>query len=321
MTHDALRRPRPEKRAWAVAFALFAVAAGSEVLGSLTGWNPTLARLYYLTGAVLVVGFLALGELYLLAPAGMARFGPGVTLLVTAAAATLVWSAGVDRARLADDGWDALHRGPVLSGLAIGINSLGTLVLVGGMVASAIRFKRLGIQRDRMIGCLLIAVGTIVVATGGVATRLGHHEYLYIPMAIGIAVIFAGCVQSRKPAMAVSPPIQVASDAGRKVPAKSNGHASAPTPAVASRPDPGIEFIEERLATLSAVEISTLCESWSVAWQGRDEFSRDEARRAWSLRTYLSPAARARFDDLPLPVQRQLSELYHEVMIAPVRWG
>lgn len=320
MTHDAWRRPRPEKSAWAVAFALFAIAAGSEVLGSTIGWSSALARIYYLTGAVLVVGFLALGELYLLAPKAMNRLGPGVTLLISAAAATLVWSAGFDRARLAEDGWDALHRGPALTGLTIGINSLGTLVLVGGMVASANRFKRLGIQRDRMMGCLLIALGTIVVAGGGTATRLGHHEYLYVPMAIGIAVIFAGCVAARGAADAKRParPILSTASEERVVLATSNGHATV-APVVSPRPDPGVEFIEERLESLSAADLSETCRSWSVEWQEGEAFSRDDARKAWSLRLRLSPAARTRFDALPVPVRRQLSEFYHEVMTAPIR--
>ena len=68
---DALRRPRPERVIWAAAFLLFTVAAACEVIGSAIGWSPTLARVYYLTGAVLVVGVLALGELYLLLPGRM----------------------------------------------------------------------------------------------------------------------------------------------------------------------------------------------------------------------------------------------------------
>jgi hypothetical protein len=48
---DAVRRPRPDKVAWVIAFAIFAVAAGAEVVGSLAGWSVLLARVYYLTGA------------------------------------------------------------------------------------------------------------------------------------------------------------------------------------------------------------------------------------------------------------------------------
>ena len=81
---DTLRRPRPDRIAWIVAFAMFAVAAGTEVIGSRAGWSVTLARVYYLTGAVLVVGFLALGQLYLLAADRIGRVAPGIALLITA---------------------------------------------------------------------------------------------------------------------------------------------------------------------------------------------------------------------------------------------
>ena len=84
IVRDAVAKPRPDKIAWAIAFALFAIAAAAEAIGSLTEWTPLLVRIYYLTGAVLVVGYLALGELYLLARDRIARFAPGVALGVTA---------------------------------------------------------------------------------------------------------------------------------------------------------------------------------------------------------------------------------------------
>jgi len=206
VVRDLARRPRPDKVAWAIAFALFAIAAGAEVVGSTWGWTPLLARAYYLSGAVLVVGFLALGELYLLAGKRIAAVAPGITLLVTAFAASTVWSAPLDEARLAADGWDALSRPPgsALYLLAIGINAGGTVVLVGGLLWSAWRFHRLGTYRNRMLGCLLISAGTLAVASGGALTRLGDPAYLYIAMAAGIGVIFAGYLQARRPDVAVS---------------------------------------------------------------------------------------------------------------------
>src|SRR3954451_8516413 len=74
---DTLRRPRPDRVVWTIAFAIFAVAAAAEVIGDLFGWAENIVRVYYLTGAVVVVGYLALGELYLLAGKRIARFAPG----------------------------------------------------------------------------------------------------------------------------------------------------------------------------------------------------------------------------------------------------
>ena len=121
-----------------------------------------------------------------------------MTLLVTALAATVVLDAPIDAARAGRRLAGDRTRRPALVALAAGINGFGTAILAGGVVWSAWRFWRLGIQRHRMIGCVLIAVGTLVVAAGGTLTRFGQPEYLYIAMALGVAVIFAGYLETRR---------------------------------------------------------------------------------------------------------------------------
>src|SRR5260370_3984109 len=61
-------KPRPYLLAWAVALALYAIAALTEVIGAANGWNPLLYRTYYYFGAIILVGLLALGSIYLLFP-------------------------------------------------------------------------------------------------------------------------------------------------------------------------------------------------------------------------------------------------------------
>ncbi|MGH2616516.1 MAG: hypothetical protein ACRDJC_14835, partial [Thermomicrobiales bacterium] len=194
---DAVRRPRPECALWTAAFLVFAVAADAEVLGAMTGWSPALARVYYLTGAVLVVGILALGELYLLWPQRMPAVMPGVALLTVAVAATAVWSAPIASAQVRSIGWQAIERGPFLIALTATMNAGGTLVLVGGALYSAFTLRAKADAGRRAAGCLLIAMGTIAVALGGTLTRFGRPEYLYVAMALGIAVIFAGVLLTR----------------------------------------------------------------------------------------------------------------------------
>lgn len=319
IVRDALRRPRPDKIAWAIAFAIFAAAAAAEVAGSLAGWTVTLARLYYLTGAVLVVGYLALGELYLLAARRIARFAPGVTLLITAAAITLVWSAPVDAARLATDGWEAIERGPALVAFAVAINSLGTLVLVGGALYSAWRFRRLGTHRHRMIGCVLIALGTMTVAAGGTLTRLGEREYLYIAMSIGVAIIFAGYLETRRSdeRTTAAPPGRVMQPAPVLIqPAvRANGRVSGGE----TSSDPAVAYLEQALLPLDDDALSEACRVWSVPRPDTDAFSREEARRVWALRLRLSPEAQAMFDAHAVPVRLQVAELYHDVLLPAQR--
>ena len=294
IVRDAVAKPRPDKIAWAIAFALFAIAAAAEAIGSLTEWTPLLVRIYYLTGAVLVVGYLALGELYLLARDRIARFAPGVALGVTAFAATLVMGAPIDETLLAHDGWEALERNATLTITTILLNAGGTLVITGGLIYSAWNFKRKGIMRNRMIGCLLIAIGTIVVAMGGTATRLGAREFLYIMMTIGVAIIFAGYLATRQP----------------------DGEPFRFRRERAAASDPALDYIEHTLLPLDEARLMLICTEWSVEPDPLPTLRRDEAVRAWQLRMRLSSAGQLRYDSLSVPARRQLLLLYDQVLTA-----
>lgn len=57
---------------WAVGMAFFGVAAACEAIAAATGWNETLYRAWYLTGAVWTAGWLGLGSAFLL---NRTRFG------------------------------------------------------------------------------------------------------------------------------------------------------------------------------------------------------------------------------------------------------
>ena len=314
---DAFRRPRPDRVTWTIAFAVFAIAASTEVIGVEAGWSPTLARIYYLSGAVLVVGILALGELYLLVPGRMPTNTPGVSLLIVAVAATAVWSAPIDSSRLQTDGWHALERGPFLVALAATINAGGTLVLVGGALYSAWKLRAAGNSSQRATGCLLIAVGTIVVALGGTLTRFGRPEYLYLAMSLGIAIIFGGVLLTRSVRVSRVPetrlpemmPGEYAHRRARLIPLPPRPKSEQPFDAE----DEGVRFIVARLLPLDEVEIAEACRRWSSTPVNHDDLDRSQAKQVWALRLCLPESARTRFDALPHSLQAQLAELYAEV--------
>jgi hypothetical protein len=316
---DALRRPSPERVIWTGAFLMFTVAAACEVIGSAVGWTPTLARVYYLTGAVLVVGVLALGELYLLVPGRMPSITPGVSLLIVAVAATAVWSAPIDSARLPAVGWQALERGPFLVALAATINAGGTVVLAGGALFSAWKLKAAGGSARRTAGCVLIGGGTVVVALGGTVSRFGRPEYLYLAMVLGIAIIFSGVVLTWQPLSAPATTRRTldswherdaTSRRPRLVRLPSQLHAE--PPAGAHRVE-GVRYIVECLLPLDDAEIAQACRRWSATPMDGDALDRIQARQVWSLRLALPEGARSRFDALPIGVQAQLAEIYAEV--------
>ena len=174
------------------------LGAACEVAGTRWGWNPFLARLYYFSGATLVVGYLALGTLFLLAPRRVAHAALTVLLLASGLAGFLVAAAPVDPTVLPVEGWTALQKSPALVALTITLNVGGTVVVVGGALLSAWRARpRRGAVRPpggarRLAATLLIAGGALVVASGGTLTRLGHHSYLYLAMAPGVCLLLAG---------------------------------------------------------------------------------------------------------------------------------
>ena len=62
---------------WGLGMVFFAIASGSEALAAAAGWNETLYRSWYLTGAIFTAGWLGLGTCFLL---GRTRFGYAVAL-------------------------------------------------------------------------------------------------------------------------------------------------------------------------------------------------------------------------------------------------
>ena len=315
LLQDQRRRPRPDKLAWAFAFAMFAVAAGADVAGHTFGWTTILARLYYATGPALVVMFLAIGELYLLFPKMMGRFAPGATLLLTAIWVTTVLSAPIDMTRLEADGWEAIDRGSGMIALTVAINSIGTMIIVGGLAWSIWRYWRSGTHRFRMIGCAMIAVGTLVVGAGGTLTRFGHDEYLYIAMSLGVGLIFLGVLWTRRPEVAID---TVLSKSLRiDVPAIIKGNGSVTPPMIAIHETPAMGYVGSHLLTMTDLGLDRFCTEWSVPRDPSPFFERSEARRAWVFRSQLPDDARAQFDRHSVPARRQIVVLFDEVLSHP----
>lgn len=186
------RRGRTHELVWLAAFALFALGAGCEVAAARWGWNPFLVRLYYFSGATLVAAYLALGTVFLLASRRVAGYALTALLLLSGASGFLVAATPVDSAALETAGWAALQKGPALVALTIALNVVGTLIVVGGALYSAWRAWRARGWDRRLVATLLVAAGTLVVASGGTLTRLGHHSYLYLAMAPGVCLLLAG---------------------------------------------------------------------------------------------------------------------------------
>jgi len=199
-------KPRPYLLAWSVALGIYAVAALTEVIGAAAGWNPLLYRTYYYFGGILVVGVLALGTIYLLAP----RFGRSALLiLVVLGGVGLAGTLGaslqpgllqtrevpsVDTIRLEHGAFNAIA---IL--MAAVLNSVGSVILIGGALWSAYGAWRKGGAQSRLMANILIAAGAFIVAGASTLTRLFHvYELFYVGQAIGVLVIFGGFLTAQR---------------------------------------------------------------------------------------------------------------------------
>lgn len=313
MGWDAWRRPKPERVVWAIAFAVFAIAAGSEVLGSLVGWTPALARIYYLSGAVLVVGLLAIGELYLLFPKRMPSLTPGIALLIVAIAATTVFSAPVNSQALQTQGWAAIEKSPFLIALAASINAIGTVVLVGGALYSAWKLRTVEGSRQRLLGCVLIAAGAVIVASGGTLTRFGQREYLYVAMSLGVSTIFAGILLTRGKSRKAPPQLQRGAPAHEAFRPHLISFRGARLAGVGGELGAGIAFIAQQVLSRDSAGVEAFCRQWSSIREENQPLTRPEASALWNLRLQLPSPAQERLDALPVATQAQISELYDAV--------
>jgi hypothetical protein len=245
------QKKRSYQLAWALALIMFGIASLAETIAlGGTGWNNLLVKTWYLFGAVLVVGYLAVGSLYvadtktasrlliigvaltLVGPVlpmiifsktvssteklpialmlgGISMFliiftkvwgRPGTAWLATmiiasALAVALLLNAPIKAAEVAEKGWEAMDRSLALKTMVVSINTLGSIILIGGALLSAWALIRKNIMRERAIGSILIGAGASISAAGGyIHGYFGYAGFavLSISVTLGVSVMFLG---------------------------------------------------------------------------------------------------------------------------------
>jgi uncharacterized membrane protein YhaH (DUF805 family) len=195
-------RRRPYQLAWGIALSMFTVASLALTVGVVAGWTPFSFKLYYLFGAVLNVPWLALGTVELLAgraarSAYLVALGAFTLVSVVLVALARVTAADL-AGRLLPEGKEFL---PVaVRVLAVVGNSVGTLVVVGGAVASGLAMRSRRDLRPRFEGTLLIALGVLLAASGGVLAFLASSDKLALGLAVGASVMYLGFRRASAPA-------------------------------------------------------------------------------------------------------------------------
>jgi hypothetical protein len=199
-------RRRPHQLAWGVALAMFAVASLALTVGVAAGWTPLGFKVYYLFGAMLNVPWLALGTVYLLAGTLARRVYLAGLALFTAASTVLLALAEVGAADLTGRVPEGKAFLPVpVRVLAVLGNSVGTVVVVGGAVASGLALRHRRELRSRFEGNLLVALGVLLAASGGVFAFLDRSDKLAAGLALGASVMYAGFRRASAPIRPAAP--------------------------------------------------------------------------------------------------------------------
>jgi hypothetical protein len=188
-----MERRSPHLLWWAIGMLTYAAGTITESTTTLFGWHEPVFRAWYITGALLGGAPLAQGSVYLHLPRRVANglTIAVVTLIVIASACVLASPINyslVEPFRLT---------GKVLEWRWVRlfspfINTYAVVFLVGGAIASAVKYRRTRETYHRFVGNVFIAVGGILPGIGGAFTRFGHTEVLYVTELLGLLFIYAG---------------------------------------------------------------------------------------------------------------------------------
>lgn len=182
---------------WGIGLLTYAAGTFTESITTLYGWNEWTFRAWYITGALLGGAPLAQGSVYLLMRRRTANLLAMLLVTAVSVGALFVCLSPIDYSLVEP------HRlsGRVLAWHGVRmvspfINTYAAIFLIGGAIVSASRYRAQPAKRNKYVGNILIAVGALLPGIGGIFTRFGHVEVLYVTEFIGLLLIFAGYRQN-----------------------------------------------------------------------------------------------------------------------------
>jgi hypothetical protein len=194
---------------WAIGVFTYGIGTFTEGFTTVFGWQEPVFRAWYISGALLGGAPLAQGTVYLLLSRKTAN-----RLSVALVAFIVVASVGVLMTPI-DLSLVEPHRltGSVMEWQRVRlfspfINTYAFIFLVGGAALSAWRFRKHAALKHRFIGNVFIAVGALLPGIGGMATRMGHTEVLYVMELVGLLLIWTGYRYNVRPGAAGAPAVE-----------------------------------------------------------------------------------------------------------------
>jgi hypothetical protein len=207
-----LARYRAKRRwhllAWGIGLSLYSLSTLSQAL-LFNSFNEFVFKLWYWAGALVVALWLGQGTVFLLIRKGNRAWISfwfvvvsslvGLVMIALADVDPTAYQPGIDLTEQYREIFTATGSAKAMRTiLAIVLNSYGTVMLVGGAIYSAYIFWRKRVLPQRMWGNVLIAVGGLLPAMGGVLILLGSPAFKYLGQLLGSVLIFAGFLVATK---------------------------------------------------------------------------------------------------------------------------
>lgn len=187
--------------------ALFSIGSFALWWAESTGWSSGVFRVFFLTGAVLNVAWLALGTIYLLVGRRVGDVVQTSLVALSGLATGIVLIAPMKTEIVADQfptGKEVFGVAPrILAAVGSGVPAL--VIILGALWSTwrvfAKKTPSLNSANARQVvspgrlavGNVLIATGTIVLSLSGtLAGRLGKDRAFAVTLLAGVVVLFAG---------------------------------------------------------------------------------------------------------------------------------
>ncbi len=199
------RRRLDHHGAWMIAMVLFATGSFALWWATSAGWSSGVFRVFFTTGAVLNVSWLALGSIALHASRRTVARLRAVLALLSAFAVGVMTVAPEKKPFVADDFPQARdHFGVLPRSLAAVGSGIPALIIIGLAVWSLSRLLQRRVRQDAdnasssganrlVMSNVLVAVATLVLsASGSLAGRLGEEQAFAVTLSVGVVILFVG---------------------------------------------------------------------------------------------------------------------------------
>jgi hypothetical protein len=192
-------RRKPYQLVWAIGLFMYCVSTFTEFWWNVYGHFDIMYRLWYLVGAILVAAYLGQGTLYFL----MRRRNAHIIMAVLGAASIYavvrIFTVNIDISGLTKLTGVGIMPTDVRAIVTPVFNTFGTLALVGGAIYSAFVFWRKRILPHRVVANILIALGALLPAAGGIhLSTSGNLNLVFLFEMVGVIIMFIGFLRTKE---------------------------------------------------------------------------------------------------------------------------